>query len=757
MSDPQCYPANDWRRSPIRFAALVVVSIQFGHSSLAADSTAVDAPVDFQNEVIAALSKGGCNTGRCHGNANGRGGFRLSLRGQRPQADHWAISRGAESRRVNRAVPKQSLLLLKATAQVPHEGGLRFREDSPQYAAIHQWITNGMPYDDVPHRKLQRIRVTPENAVLEAEVERLQLQVTAVFDDGSSSDVTRAAIYEPVEPYVSLSPDGQVYRKEFGQATIIVRYLQQQVAVPVSFLRPTADFRFVAPEPINAIDTAVFDQLRRMRINPSRETTDVEFLRRVSVDLTGQLPTGNAARDFVADASADKRNQLIDRLLASPRFADHWSRKWADLLRVEEKTMDAKGVEVFYDWIRSAVERDVPQDVFVREILASYGSTYTQPPTNFYRALRKPELRAEAVAQVFMGTRLQCARCHDHPFERWSQDDYHDFAALFAPIQYKIIENKRRDKFDKNQFIGEQIVWLDTQQRLTNPDTGQVAQGRFLGQAARSTEPTIDGLGAFATWLTDTDHPLFARALANRIWSEMTGRGVVDPVDDFRVTNPPSNTMLLTTLTNELIANEFRLRPFLRWIAQSQVYQLSSERNQSNHDDHRNFSCAPITRLPAEVLLDAIDQVTEVSSEFEGYERGIRAGQLAGVNKTYRRAAPAGGLRFLQMFGKPPRIMTCACERSNETTLGQVFELTSGELLNQKLANSSNCLETLLRDAESDKDVIEELFWRTLSRPATKDERTNIENFVQNATNRRKAFEDVLWALINSKEFLMRN
>ena len=588
---------------------LLATSLPFGAAALAgvtedtSQNVQPNERVDFQNEVIAALSKGGCNAGRCHGNANGRGGFKLSLRGQRPETDYWAISRGAESRRVNRASPDQSLLLLKATAQVPHEGGLRFREDSPQYVAIQQWIKRGLRFDESPHRKLQRIKVTPDNAIMEADVDRLQLYVTAVFDDGSSGDVTPSAIYEPVGTHVGVTPGGQVRRNDFGQSTVIVRYLQQQVAVRVSFLRPVADFRFIAPEPANAIDRAVFDQLRQLRINPSRETTDVEFVRRLSIDLTGQLPTADAARRFIADKSADKRARLIDRLLASSHYADHWSRKWSDLLRVEEKTMDAKGVEVFFGWIRNAVELDVPQNVLVRRILASQGSTYAQPPTNFYRALRKPDVRAEAVAQVFMGTRLQCAKCHDHPFERWTQDDYHDFAALFASIQYKIIENKRRDKFDKNQFIGEQIVWLDTEQELKNPDTGRLAHGRFLGEADRSTEPTVDRLGAFADWLTNSDHPLFARVLANRIWAEMTGRGVVDPVDDFRVTNPPSNPLLLATLTDELIANEFRLRPFLRWIANSRVYQLSSEQNDSNRDDQRHFSRAPVTRLPAEVLL----------------------------------------------------------------------------------------------------------------------------------------------------------
>ncbi len=418
--------------------------------------------------------------------------------------------------------------------------------------------------------------------------------------------------------------------------------------------------------------------------------------------------------------------------------------------------MDAEGVRVFYDWIRSAVEADTPQDEFVREILAARGSTYQHPPANFYRALRQPDLRAEAVAQVFLGTRLQCAKCHDHPFEQWSQDDYHDFAALFAPIQYKIVENKRRDKFDKNQFIGEQVVWIDGNVTLKHPRTGQTAHGRFLGQELPASEHVDGQLDAFARWVTAPDHPLFARVLANRVWAEMTGRGVVDPVDDFRITNPPSNRELLDVLTNEFVRHGLRLRPLIRFIADSRVYQLSSDNNESNHDDQRNFSHALISRLPAEELLDAFSQVTEVPTEFDGYPTGVRAGQLPGINKEYRRETPAGGLKFLKLFGKPERIMTCACERSNETTLGQVFELTSGEVLQGKLSATDNCLARLLENNTDDATVLDELYWSALSRPPTEQELTAFREYFAERDNRRAAYEDVLWGLLNSKEFLMR-
>ena len=708
---------------------------------------------------MAVLSKGGCNAGRCHGNAHGRGGFKLSLRGQIPADDFLAITREAQSRRINRVHPRESLLLLKATGQVPHEGGLRFSEQTPEYAAVLGWIAAGMPHPQQAARHLQRIVVKPRSAIVDEGAQngdRLQLQVTAYFDDGITRDVTDMAVYEPADMGVEVSRGGEVMRRKFGQSTVVVRYLQRQTAVNVAFLKSAPDFAFHAPLPHNAIDVAVFRQLRRLRINPSRTTTDVEFVRRVHLDLTGQLPTAEVARQFVADPSTEKRARLIEQLLASAPFADHWARVWADLLRVEEKTMDAEGVRVFHAWIHSAIESDTPQDQFVREILAARGSTYKQPPANFYRALRKPDLRAEAIAQVFLGTRLQCAKCHDHPFEQWTQDDYYDFAALFAPIQYKVIENKRRDKFDKNQFIGEQVVWLDADATLEHPRTGHTAKGRFLGRADASGEYVGAQLDEFARWVTAADHPLFARVLVNRVWAELTGRGVVEPVDDFRITNPPSNAELLDVLTEEFVHNGFQLRPLLRFIANSRVYQLSSDTNESNSDDERNFSRARIARLPAEELLDALSQVTEVPTGFDGYPLGMRAGQLPGINKEYRREAPVGGLKFLKLFGKPERIMTCACERSNETTLGQVFELTSGEVLQEKLSAPHNCLSRLLGNAAEDAAVLDELYWTALSRPPTAEETAALQAYITGSENRRAAYEDVLWGLLNSKEFLMR-
>ncbi len=723
--------------------------------------TSVETQVDpsgvvFQDDVIASLSKGGCNSGRCHGNASGRGRFKLSLRGQRPAEDMRAILFDAESRRVNRVAPERSLLLLKATAQVPHEGGLRFPIDSPEYEAILNWIGEGLSFQSPPPRQVTRIDVTPKEAVLEAGVGEIGLQVRAVYSDGSSKDVTALSIFDSTDATVSVTDHGVVHRRSSGPATIVVRYLQEQVAVGVAFLPPADVSAYSAPKSANAIDMAVFRRLEELRIRPSRPTTDIEFLRRASIDMTGRLPTASEARAFVEETSEDKRARLIDRLLASPAFADHWARKWADLLRVEEKSLDAKGVAAFYEWIRDAIEQDKPQDAFVRELLTATGSTYDAPATNFYRALRKADLRAEAVAQVFLGTRLQCAKCHDHPFERWTQNDYYDFAALFAPIDYTIVENTRKDGFDKNQFIGEQIVRLDTTRRAKNPDTDSIARGRFLGEPVTSDVPIVDRLQAFAEWLTASNHPTFARVIANRVWAAMMGIGVVDPTDDFRVTNPPSNPELLDVLSQTLVRGDFRLRPFIREIANSQVYQLSTEPNASNQEDRRNFSHAMISRLPAEVLLDAIDQVTEVDTKFEGYALGVRAGQLPGINKVYRRSPPKDGLRFLQMFGKPPRIMTCSCERMTETTLGQVFELTSGAMVHKKLASPQNCLTPLLNDGKTESQIVDELFWRTLSRAPSHAEAEALTEYVAAAKNRRQAYEDILWGLINSKEFLMR-
>jgi len=507
----------------------------------------------------------------------------------------------------------------------------------------------------------------------------------------------------------------------------------------------------------NYIDRHVFAQLRALQLNPSPLCTDSVFLRRAYLDAIGILPTVEATRRFLADASPDRRSRLIDELLDRPEFADHWAAKWADLLRNEEKALDAKGVRVLHNWLRQSIADGKPLNELARELVAARGSTYAHAPANFYRSLRDPQSRAEAVAQVFLGVRLQCAKCHNHPFDQWTQDDYYSLAACFSRIQYRIVENNRRDMLDKHEFDGEQIVWLDRSSEILHPRTGQAAAPRLLDDRRTNLDGTADRLQQLADWIASPGNDRFARTQANRIWYHLLGRGIVDPIDDFQTSNPPMNEQLLEALKDDLARHGFDLRHLVRTIMNSRTYQLSAEPSPTNQDDNTHFSRALPRRLPAEVLLDAYAQVLEVAPRFQGYPRGTRAGQLAAVAQYRRRdGAPTDAELFLKAFGKPERLLSCECERSDEATLVQAFRSISGEPLQSLLANPNNRLARLISAGRSDAELLDELFLAALCRPPTPKEQEALLARLSQAADRRAALEDVAWGLLNAKEFLLR-
>ena len=452
-----------------------------------------------------------------------------------------------------------------------------------------------------------------------------------------------------------------------------------------------------------------------------------------------------------------KRAALIDALLERPEFADFWALKWADLLRVEEKTLDAKGMQDFHRWLRASIASGKPMDQFARELIASRGSTYANPEANFYRANRTPVIRAEAAAQVFLGTRLQCAQCHNHPFDRWTQDDYYDWAALFARVDYKILENKRRDTNDKHEFIGEQIVYLSRKGSVTNPRTEKTAESRFLG-APKQDFDKQDELEALAAWMTRADNPLFARAQVNRIWYHLMGRGIVDPIDDFRATNPASHPALLDALTAEFVKSGFSLRHVIRLIMNSRAYQTASEPNDTNAGDELNYARAALRRLTAEQMFDTLHQVAGVTAEFKGQPAGTRAAELPGARIEGRRGkrAQMSPDVFLAMFGKPPRLLTCECERSTDTSMGQAFFMISGPSVNELLTRSDNRLAALLESGQPNRAIVEELYWIALTRPPSATELAKTVAHIEAAKDRRAGVEDVLWGLVNAKEFVLR-
>ena len=800
-------------------------------------------PISFRNEVMAVLSKAGCNAGQCHGNANGKAGFKLSLRGQDPDSDFHALTRDMFGRRTDPAAASESLILLKPTTQVAHEGGQRFKPDSDEYQILRAWIDQGMQFDPPNAPILDRLEVSPAEKILFEPSNEIQLRARAFFSDGSDREVTRMAVYDAANGLVKVTHDGLVQRQSTGETTVLVRYLHSQVPVRLAFMPARPGFDWSHPPANNYLDQEVFAKLRLLRINPSDLCSDNEFIRRAYLDLLGILPTAEEARAFVNEsprkgqvtksrfedegkarphpdplprergkpaqrpeiftsstvAQSDgavswrrqKRARLIDELLDRPEFAEFWALKWADLLRAEERLLDRKGIETFHRWIRQSIADNKPLDQFARELIAARGSTYFNPASNFYRAIREPVARAEAVAQVFLGTQLRCAQCHNHPFDKWTQEDYYDWADVFARLNYKVLENRRRDINDGHEFKGEQIVYVSSKGEVKNPRSGKSAHPRFLGETSPMTltaedstgEPTpnaseggeripvrsnqvplpggarggSDELDALADWVTSPGNPFFARAQVNRVWFHLMGRGIVDPIDDFRATNPPSHPALLDGLATDFVKHKYDLRYLIRLIMNSRVYQLSALPNDSNRDDDLNFSRAYVRRLTAEQLLDCQSAVTGVPVKFNGYPPGLRAAQLPGALPERKRDQRLSEVdRFLESFGKPPRLLTCECERSGDTTMGQAFQMISGPAINDLLDASDNRLARLLSSGRSDHEIIEELYWTALTRPPTEKESKRASELLNQSKDKRRALEDLTWALLNAKEFVLR-
>jgi hypothetical protein len=711
----------------------------------------------FRTDVMAVLSKAGCNQGTCHGNQNGKGGFKLSLRGENPDADWLALSHDGLGRRTNPQQVAESLVLLKATATIPHEGGRRFPVGSPEYGMLARWIAAGLPADAPGSAAVQRLEVTPTELVVLDPADRVQLQVRATFTDGQVRDVTRWVVYEPSNALAIVTASGEVQRQQLGETAILVRYLDRQTVARLAFVPARPDFAWPGVPEANFIDHHIFAKLRSLRMVPSALCSDSVFLRRSYLDTLGILPTAEEARAFLNSSRPDKRARLIDELLQRPEFADFWALKWSDLLRNEEKVLDRHGVQVLHQWLRRSILEGKPLNELAREIIAGRGSTYSDPPANFYRAMRDPQARAEATAQVFLGIRLQCARCHNHPYDRWTQNDYHSLAAFFARVQYRIVENRRLDKFDQHEFDGEQIVWLAREGEVRHPRTGEVMRPRFLGAPTPGLTADADRLQALADWVAQPDNPFFARAQANRVWFHLLGRGIVDPNDDFRASNPPANEPLLEELAQDLVSHHFDLRSLVRTIMLSRTYQLSAAPNDTNREDESNFAHALVRPLQAEQLLDSLSEVLEVPVPYRGHRLGLRAGQLPGVHAIRERDKPAtAGDRFLKAFGKPDRLLSCECERSDDTTLVEAFQLITGELLNQMLAERNNRIGKLLAAEKSDREIVEEFYLRALQRRPTAQELAAAETFVHRAKDRRAGLEDVVWGLVNAKEFLLR-
>ncbi|HKI38240.1 MAG TPA: DUF1549 domain-containing protein [Gemmataceae bacterium] len=706
------------------------------------------APVSFRHEFIAALNVGGCNAGACHGTPSGKGGFKLSLRGYDPAADYLTLTREAFNRRTDRSDPDASLILLKAMGQVPHEGGQRYRPDAVPVQVLRTWLAEGLQEDPATVAAPQGATILPGSRVLKAPARFQQLSVLAKFADGSTRDVTRLTVFSSSDAAVaSVNVKGLVEFSQAGEVAILCRYLDIMETVRLTYLEPRPGFVWKDVPESNYVDKHVFAKLKMLSIPPSDVCTDQEFVRRASLDLCAVLPTPDEVKAFVADAAKDKRAKLIDKLLERPEYADFWTLKWADVLRNNRKTVQVKGTHVYQTWLHQHLDKNTPLDEVVRELLTADGSTFANPPANYYRISREPTVLAESTAQLFFGVRMQCAKCHNHPFERWTQDDYYSLAAFFARV---------RQKKDLNEpgaapaAPGAEVIYSDRAGEVTQPRSGKVMAPKIMGRPAPVIPPGKDRREVLAEAVTAGDNPFFAKSVVNRIWFHLTGRGVVDPVDDFRDSNPSANDELLDALAKDFVAHKYDVKYLIRTVMNSRTYQLSAQTNELNKDDNKYFSHAVTKLLTAEQLLDALCTVTEMPEKYAGLPLGTRAVQL-----------PDGEVNhpFLKTFGQPARELACECEREGDSNLAQALQLINGPTVNEKLRSPNNRVGRLLGKKMSDFDVLCELYLASVSRlPVEGEVKFALEHVTKaKPEDKRKAWEDVQWALVNSKEFLFRH
>jgi Protein of unknown function (DUF1553)/Protein of unknown function (DUF1549) len=730
-------------------------------------------PISFGREFMAALSVGGCNAGACHGIPSGRGGFRLSLRGYNPAADYVELTRDVLGRRTDRLTPEASLIYLKALGRVPHEGGQRFGVHSVPAKIIRSWLKEGMPDDLAALPALKKLEIVPGPRVCVAPARWQQLAVLAHFADGAVRDVTRLTVFTSSDDGLArVDANGLVELRQAGEAAILCRYLDTIQCVRLTYLEPRKDFLWTNPPEHNAVDRNVFARLKQMNILPSDLCTDQEFLRRAYLDLCGILPTPEEVRTFLADTSTNKRASLIDQLLERPEFADFWTHKWLDLLRCNRLTIQIKGSHVFRDWLRGHVANNTPWSQVARELLTANGSTFANPPTNFYRGtynnkapvvVRDPQALAETTAQLFFGVRLQCAQCHNHPFERWTQDDYYQMAAWFSqvkakgdPVQPGIAPPPYPWMLREDAIV----VYSARTGEVAQPRTGKLMAPKVLGVPAPIIPPNVDRRQVLADLVTAPDNPFFARATVNRLWFHLLGKGIVDPPDDFRDSNPPANEALLDALAREFVDHKFDMKHVIRLIANSRTYQLSAHPNTTNQNDDKYFSHALVKskRMSAEVLLDALCTATGSPEKFTGFPEGTRAVQLPDGAVVFTGGQYASWDRhpFLKAFGQPAREMACECEREGDVTVARVLELKNGATIQQKIRAPDNRLGKLLARKAPDGEILNELFLATLSRPPLPHEVKAALDVVARSEDKRAAWEAVQWALLTTNEFLLR-
>jgi hypothetical protein len=709
-------------------------------------------PINFANEIVPIFTKAGCNAGGCHGKASGQNGFKLSLLGFEPTEDYEHIVKESRGRRVFPASPENSLLLLKGINSTPHGGGKRLDAKSDDYQLLIRWIAQGMPYGQESDPKVANIEVLPKQRTMALTGEQ-QLVVLAHYTDGSARDVTRSALYEPNEKSMAEAGEGgqvQLFNQP-GDVAIMVRY-QGKVAtfratVPLGAMVETL------PPSHNYVDDLVFAKLKAMGMPPSEPCDDATFIRRTSLDIAGRLPSLAETRRFLADTDPAKRDKLIDSLLESPEYADYFANKWSALLRNKRtKPADAPMNFAFYNWIRDGLRANKPYNLMVRDLVVATGDAVENPPVAWYRQVKEPQQEVEDIAQLFLGMRMQCAQCHHHPFEKWSQNDYYSFAAFFSQVGRKPTTTKENEAIFHRRGVATAV----------NKKNKLPVKPAALITGPLDISPDEDPRDALADWMSDRANPFFARTLVNRYWKHFFNRGIVEPEDDMRETNPPSNPELLAALAQHFIDSGYDLKALIRDIARSQTYQLSAVPNHYNSADRQNFSRYYAKRLNAEVLYDSINEITRTPGSFPGMPAGTRAISLP--DNSFN-----AGSYFLTVFGRPESSSACECERTQEASLAQALHLLNAKDIQDKLASDAGAAAKLAADPRSDEEKLRELYLAAYSRPPETHEIELARAYLDKprkgadgqpldaAKIKRLGYEDILWAILNTKEFLFNH
>jgi hypothetical protein len=705
--------------------------------SRAVSAAPIEHPVSFRLDVMPVFMAAGCNSGSCHGSARGQDGFRLSLFGYDPDGDYFRITREMPTRRLNLAQPHESLLLLKATGAVPHTGGTRFASQSLYYATLYRWIEAGAPNDPPNIPKPVALEITPRQIVLENSTTQA-ITARAKYSDGSERDVTNLAVFlTNNDNSASVSREGIVTAKNRGEAFVTARFATFTVGCQVIVVPKGLKYEWPSVPENNYVDTLVNRKLQKLKILPSQLCDDGTFIRRAYLDVIGTLPTRQEYEYFVSTQDPDKRRRLIDALLSRKEFVELWVMKWAELLKIrstdDPNVVSYKSTLLYYNWLSERIAANTPMNQIVRELLSATGGTFKNPATNYYQVEADTLKVAENTAQVFAGMRLQCAQCHNHPFDRWTMNDYYGWASFFSQVGRKPGEDPR-----------ETIVFNSGGGEVNHPVSGKPVPPTFLGGGT----PDVTGKdrrAVMAEWLTSPENPYFARNLANIIWAQFFGRGIVEPVDDVRVSNPPANPELLDELARRLVEYNYDLRRLVRDICASRAYQLSSVANDSNSADDRNFAHAAVRRIRAEVLLDCVAQVTEAKEKYQGLPLGARAAQIAdGRTSNY----------FLTTFGRATRETVCSCEVKMEPNLSQALHLLNGETVHRKIIDGG-VIKRLAEQKLAPEQIVEELYVRCLSRKPTGEEAARLKGILSaSGVDAQSSLQDIFWALLNSKEFV---